>query len=146
MAEAMNLDKSILLDKVSGILGKKVGLNYNAYFEYYQELMPLVKDLFSGKNVSKAFDALQHTQQTVFAMIVGERFASMCDKMDIKSAEFKTATKIFSDFFKGATPDITMIVIRAQISMSRVHECMLLHDANFKSLMETVHNYGKENN
>jgi hypothetical protein len=143
MAETMNLDKSITLDKVSGILGKKVGLNYNAYFEYYQNLIPLVNNLFDGKSVTKEFNALQHTEQTVFAMIVGERFASLCDKLNIESVDFKNFTKIFSNFFKEVSPELTMIVIRSQLSMSRIDSCRLLHDTNFKQLMEVVHNYGK---
>ncbi|NBW58869.1 hypothetical protein EBR43_14065, partial [bacterium] len=77
--EERNWDSALLNKKVCGCVGKDAGIKYSNYYEHYQQLLPMIDDVFLGKDVSTRYNTLEPTKKLVACMITCARLATQLD-------------------------------------------------------------------
>lgn len=109
--EELNLPTDILLKKVSGCVGKQIGMQYEMYYNYYQKLLPLVDKIFTKTKAKKEFqdmmkqyNSLNPSEKFVALMITCSRFSNNLDKLVSVN---KTAAQLQKE---GKTPDYILSV------------------------------------
>src|ERR1700723_1627221 len=71
---------TLLNKKVSGCVGKDAGIKYSNYYEHYQQLLPMVEDIYNGKDVHTRYNTLEPTKKLVACMITCARLATQLDQ------------------------------------------------------------------
>ena len=74
--EEKGWNPSMLNKKVCGCVGKDAGIKYSNYYEHYQQLLPLIEDIYQGRDVSTRYNALEPTKKLVACMITCARLAN----------------------------------------------------------------------
>ena len=72
---------NLLNKKVCGCVGKDAGIKYSNYYEHYQQLLPLIEDVYQGKDVSVRYNTLEPTKKLVACMITCARLANQLDQI-----------------------------------------------------------------
>jgi len=116
--EELNWNYSILNKKVSGCVGKDVGIRYSSYYEHYQQLLPLVDDIFKGKNVISKYNPLEPTKKMVTCMIVCARLANILDQ--VKNKEIPVSLEYVGKFLQKVSSENVLVSIRSQIQTERM--------------------------
>ena len=140
--EEMKLSAEHLNYKVSGRVGKQAGLKYAHYYEHYQQLLPLVADLYAGKDVIKAYNKLEPTKKIVFGIIVGTRMANKFDETDESTPRNKLPKEVdlVGKFFSSISPENAYIVLRNQIQVNRMAAFDLDEHPAWADLVERINN------
>ncbi len=108
----------MLTDKVAGCVGKSAGIKYSQYYDHYQVLLPLIKDIFDGKNVEKEFNGFEQSKQMITCMITCARLARNID--ECKDGQSPDNSKIISNFMRQVDSEMALIAIRSQIGLQRM--------------------------
>lgn len=116
-AEEFNWSAKLIGEKVSGRVGKQAGLNYYSYYEHYQYLLPLIDQVFSGKNIDDQYDHLEPTKKIVTTMMVCSRFSLELDKS--KGKDYNLITNI-GRFMDHISPDDAYMAVKTQIEIVRI--------------------------
>lgn len=141
MGEENGWSSTLLNAKVSGCVGKAVGLKYAFYFQYYIELMPLIDKIFAGENVKDEYNALEPTKKLVACMIVCARFANMLDQAKVDDEGKRTLPKCYKHigtFLSKAGQENALISIRSQIQLDRIIRNQLDEIEYWKQMMEAI--------
>jgi len=87
--EELGLNDDIMIDKVSGCVGKQTGMKYKMYYQHYRKLLPLVDKIFNKTKNKKEFDSiiksysqLNPSEKFVALMIMCSRFSNNLDKLE----------------------------------------------------------------
>jgi len=119
--EAYGWNLNLLNSKVSGCVGKDAGLKYFNYYEHYQNLLPMIEDVFLGKDVSSKYATLAPTKRLVAAMIVCARLANQLDQLDAtNSNEQHPAIQNVGKFLKHVPYENVLVAVRSQIQIERI--------------------------
>jgi hypothetical protein len=130
--EKLGWSADLLNKKVCGRVGKSAGIKYSNYYEHYQQLLPMVNQVFKGEDVKKEFSKLEPTKQLVAGMIVGARFANQLD-------EGKTdSMKHVISFLQSIPEEIALLCMRCQIQNTRFVQHGWLDDAEWGPLFKTM--------
>lgn len=116
--EQYGWDSSFLNKKVCGCVGKDAGIKYSNYYEHYQQLLPMIEDIYLGKDVSTKYNALEPTKKLVACMITCARLAIQLDK----SSEERPPESIkhVGKFLQKVTQEHVLIAVRSQIQIHRL--------------------------
>lgn len=109
---------SLLNRKVSGCVGKSAGIKYSSYYEHYQQLLPMIDDIFNGKNVSSRYEPLEPTKKLVACMITCARLANQLDQTDEKNVPVSVGH--VGKFLQQVSYENTLVAVRSQIQISRL--------------------------
>lgn len=144
--EKFKMSKDLLNRKVSGCIGKQIGLKFSHYYDHYMELLPMVEQIYGGVNIVEHFKNLEPTKKLVTCMIVCSRLANQLDsapksaaeKSDKLSKELNNVAK----FLKNCKSEENVYVsIRSQVTLPRIMEHKLDEDVEWKPLL---HNLNKK--
>src|SRR5271169_2504460 len=61
--EEMGWNSYLLNKKVAGCVGKDAGIKYSHYYEHYMELLPMVENIYAGRDVSAQYGALMPSKK-----------------------------------------------------------------------------------
>ena len=151
--EKKGWNANLLTTKIAGCVGKKAGIKYSAYFDHYQVLLPIVKQIFEGKNLRVSeWNALEPAKQMVTTMIVCSRLARMLDekkdeqnklRAESPGKDFKRqqspAVDIIGTFLQERVDmEMSLISIRSQIGIERYMENELNKNAFFDGILTTI--------
>lgn len=117
--EAKKWNHKILATKVSGCIGKKVGIKYSAYFDHYQVLLPIVEKVMRGEEI-KGFGNLEQGKQIVACMIVCSRLSRILDDMKPGKKELPNEVDTVGSFLHTIDPEMSLIGVRSQIGLEKV--------------------------
>ncbi len=130
IAEKAKFDAETTYRMVAGCVGNATGLKYRAYFEHYQKILPLVEELFAGKDIKKKFQDLKTTEQLVISMIVCSRLSAVLDANEsaIKDQKGKkTLPKVVDDALTNSSKllleisqEYCLISVRSQLKIERI--------------------------
>ena len=134
--EALNCDSNLLYRKVCGSIGKQSGLKYQLYFEHYQELLPMIDNLFKGKDVRKEYEKLAPSKSLVAAMIACSRLANQMDKSGKDSPP--PALKHVGKFLSYVTYEAVLVAIRSQIQIQRMIDFNLDEHEDWKGTIDSI--------
>lgn len=118
--EGVNLSSELLNKKVSGCIGKDVGLRYSHYYTYYQSLLPLIEEIFKGKDIKAKFRTLEPSKQLIGTMIACSRLCSLMDTEEMKSKKLADGIANVGKFFKYVPSENILIAVRSQITIDRL--------------------------
>lgn len=119
-SEKYDWDKNLLKQKISGCIGKKVGIKYANYFDYYKSLLPMIDEIYKGKDVSSQYSKLEPTKKLVACTIASARLANMLDSLS--GEELAAAINNAGNFFTHVDDEYVLVSIRTQITHHRVHK------------------------
>lgn len=116
----------LILNKVAGFVGKKASLEFDAYYNYYQEIVPFVNKLMEGDFDTHLFQSFDPTKQLVSCMFVCTRFANELDKVESKPGvvpEIPECGRTVSRFLKHCSEGLeeqVLISMRTQVTIKRM--------------------------
>lgn len=118
--EKLGWSSGLLNKKVSGCVGKDAGIKYSNYYEHYQQLLPMIEEIFKGKDVSSSYARLEPTKKIVACMITCARLAAKLDESDASSPpdDVKHVGKFFQS--KSVEPENILVSVRSQIQIDRI--------------------------
>jgi len=109
---------ALLNKKVCGCVGKDAGIKYSNYYEYYQELLPMIEKVYQGENVSDVYNILEPTKKLVACMITCARLATQLDQAD--ENEPPVSVKHVGKFLQRVSYENVLVAVRSQIQIERL--------------------------
>jgi len=116
--ESHGWNTTLLNNKVSGCVGKDAGIKYSNYYEHYQQLLPMIEDLYNGKDIKSRYAPLEPTKKLVACMITCARLATQLDNSDVNNPP--PAIKYVGRFLRDVSYENTLVAVRSQIQISRL--------------------------
>jgi hypothetical protein len=111
---------ALLNKKVCGCVGKEAGIKYSNYYEHYQQLLPMVEDIFQGQDVMSRYNALEPTKKLVACMIACARMANQFDQTADPTKGHPAATKHVGKFLSKCSHENVLVAVRSQIQIDRL--------------------------
>jgi hypothetical protein len=109
---------NLLNKKVCGCVGKDAGIKYSIYYEHYQQLLPLIENVYQGKDVSSEYAALEPTKKLVACMITCARLANLLDlATDLVAPE---TVKYVGRFLQKVSYENVLVAVRSQVQIERL--------------------------
>ncbi len=136
--EENNWRVDVLVTKVSGCIGKQIGMQFQHYYDHYQVLLPVVDKIFKGQVVQKEFDKMERTKQIVCAMIACARLGTKLD--ECKEGEYPESAGVIAKFLLGVESEIALIAARSQINLDRIIQHGLDEEPNWSKLLDQINN------
>lgn len=109
----------LLNKKVAGCVGKDAGIKYSNYYEHYMELLPMVDDIYAGKDVSHRYLPLEPTKQIVACMIACSRLATELDQIEI-GQELPPSIRNMGKFLAKVSYENVLVAVRSQVQIDRI--------------------------
>lgn len=116
--ESMGASPDLLNKKVCGCVGKDAGIKYSNYYEHYQQLLPMVEDIYQGKNVINKYNVLEPTKKLVACMITCARLATQLDQS--KGQEVPLSVGYVGKFLQQVSYENVLVAVRSQIQITRM--------------------------
>jgi hypothetical protein len=111
-------NSALLNKKVCGCVGKDAGIKYSNYYEHYQQLLPMIEDIYLGKDVSAKYNTLEPTKKLVACMITCARLATQLDNSD--ESKPPESIKHVGKFLQKVTQENVLVAVRSQIQIHRL--------------------------
>ena len=109
----------LLNKKVSGCIGKDAGIKYSNYYEHYLELIPMVEEIYAGRDVSAKYSTLEPTKKLVACMIACTRLANQLDHVEV-GGELPPAIKHVGKFLHKVSHENVLVAVRSQVQIERL--------------------------
>lgn len=116
--ESIGWNSDTLNEKVAGCIGKEIGIKYSNYYEHYQQLLPMIEDIYKGKDVSARYKALEPTKKLVACMITCARLATQLD--NAKTSKDLDNVGFVGKFLQNVAYENVLVAVRSQIQISRL--------------------------
>jgi len=115
--EEQGWNTALLKQKVHGCVGKAAGIKYDIYYEHYQQLLPMIDDLFRGKDILDQYEKMEPSKKMVACMIACTRLAN---QLDLATPEQPPPTiSIIGKFLQHVSYENAYIAIRGSIQLER---------------------------
>lgn len=109
---------NLLNKKVCGCVGKDAGIKYSNYYEHYQQLLPMIEEIYQGKDVSSRYNTLEPTKKLVACMITCARLATQLDQAN--ESEPPQSIKHVGKFLQKVSYENVLVAVRSQIQIDRL--------------------------
>lgn len=116
--EDRNWNTYLLNKKVSGCVGKDAGIKYSNYYEHYMELLPMVEDIYAGRDVHAKYATLEPTKKLVACMITCARLAAQLDQ--VEGMELPPSIKHVGKFLHKVSHENVLVAVRSQVQIERL--------------------------
>lgn len=139
----------LMMQKVSGCVGKKSGIKYMTFYEHYIELLPLATKILAGEELNNNtwnFDNLEPTKKLVLTMSACSKYAKLLDDniaktnknhISLDANTIKIGKNLVKYLKSNIDPEMALICIRSQIGSDRLLTCNLLNDNIWGPLLES---------
>jgi hypothetical protein len=127
---------TLLNKKVSGCVGKDAGIKYSNYYEHYMELLPMIEDVYLGKDVSAKYRSLEPTKQLVACMITCARLATHLDNS--RGKELSPSVVYVGKFLKKVSYENVLVAVRSQIQIARLVEHNLDEHPEWEEILNKI--------
>jgi hypothetical protein len=134
--EKLGWSSEILNKKVSGCVGKDAGIKYSNYYDHYMELLPMVEDVFLGKDVVAKYKPLEPSKKLVACMIVCARLASQLDS--VEDDTLPTSVKYVGKFLTNVANENVLVSVRSQIQIERLLKHKLDEMVHWKDVLGKI--------
>lgn len=134
--ERLGWSKEMLIKKVRGCVGKEAGIRYAQYYEYYQDLLPMVEDIFKGNDVSEKYNSLEPGQQLIAAMITCARLANQMDQN--QEGGLPESVRHIGKFLQIVSYENVLVAVRSQITIDRIVKYNLDEQSEWRDLLSKI--------
>lgn len=134
--EERNWSPTLLNKKVCGCVGKDAGIKYSNYYEHYQQLLPMIEDVYQGKDVSSRYNTLEPTKKLVACMITCARLATQLDhaKVDDPPISIQHVGK----FLQKVSYENVLVAVRSQIQIDRMVKYNLDEHPDWEQVLNKI--------
>ena len=108
----------LLNKKVCGCVGKDAGIKYSNYYEHYQQLLPMIDEIYQGRDVSGRYNTLEPTKKLVACMITCARLATQLDQAN--ENEPPKSIQHVGKFLQKVSYENVLVAVRSQIQIDRL--------------------------
>lgn len=115
--EEMGWSHYLLNKKVAGCVGKDAGIKYSHYYEHYMELLPMVEDIYAGRDVAAKYNSLEPSKKLIGCMIACARFAALLDQVE---GDLPPSVKSVGKFLNKVSHENVLVAVRSQIQIERL--------------------------
>jgi AAA domain (dynein-related subfamily) len=134
--EDLGWSTTLLNKKVCGCVGKDAGIKYSNYYEHYQQLLPLIEDVYQGKDVTNRYNVLEPTKKLVACMITCARLANQLDQSSDtnppQSAEY------VGKFLQKVSYENVLVAVRSQIQIDRLVKFNLDEHPDWEQVLNKI--------
>jgi hypothetical protein len=134
--EERNWSPSLLNKKVCGCVGKDAGIKYSNYYEHYQQLLPMIEEIYQGKDVSNRYKVLEPTKKLVACMITCARLATQLDHS--KTDEPPQSIKHVGKFLQTVSYENVLVAVRSQIQIDRMVKFNLDEHPDWEQVLSKI--------
>lgn len=134
--EDRNWNTDLLNKKVCGCVGKDAGIKYSNYYEHYQQLLPMIEEVYQGKDVSSRYNVLEPTKKLVACMITCARLANQLDGS--KPEEPPVSIKHVGKFLQKASYENVLVSVRSQITIDRLVKFNLDEHPDWEQVLNKI--------
>ena len=127
---------TMLNKKVCGCVGKDAGIKYSNYYEHYQQLLPMIEDVYQGKDVSARYNVLEPTKKLVACMITCARLATQLDQAD--ENDTPTSVKHVGKFLQRVSYENVLVAVRSQIQIERLVKFNLDEHPDWEQVLNKI--------
>jgi hypothetical protein len=127
---------TLLNKKVCGCVGKDAGIKYSNYYEHYQQLLPLIEDVYQGKDVSSRYNVLEPTKKLVACMITCARLATQLDQAD--EANPPGSIKHVGKFLQKVSYENVLVAVRSQVQIDRIVKFNLDEHPDWQEVLSKI--------
>lgn len=127
---------SLLNKKVCGCVGKDAGIKYSNYYEHYQQLLPMVEDIYQGKDVSGRYNTLEPTKKLVACMITCARLATQLDQANENDPP--TCIKHVGKFLQKVSYENVLVAVRSQVQIDRLVKFNLDEHPDWEQVLNKI--------
>lgn len=135
--ENNNWDSGLLNQKVAGCVGKDAGIKYSNYYEHYQQLLPMIEDIYKGKNVISRYNPLEPTKKLVACMITCARLATQLDKAKTEE-DLPESVKYVGRFLNEVSNEYVLVAVRSQIQINRLVKFNLDEHPDWENVLNKI--------
>ena len=122
--------------KVFGCVGKDAGIKYSNYYEHYQQLLPMIEEIYQGKDVSARYNALEPTKKLVACMITCARLATQLDQS--VNSEPPVSIKHVGKFLQKVSYENVLVAVRSQIQIDRLVQFNLDEHPDWEQVLSKI--------
>jgi hypothetical protein len=126
---------NLLNKKVCGCVGKDAGIKYSNYYDHYQQLLPMIEEIYQGKNVIARYQALEPGKQLVACMITCSRLAT---QLDNAKDEPPPAVKYVGKFLQKVSYENVLVAVRSQIQIDRLVKFSLDEHPEWEEVLNMI--------
>jgi hypothetical protein len=134
--ESFGWSTTLLNKKVSGCVGKDAGIKYSNYYEHYQQLLPMIEDIFHGKDVASRYAPLEPTKKLVACMITCARLATQLDQSD--PSEMLPSVSYVGRFLQKVSYENVLVAVRSQIQIDRLVKFSLDEHPDWEDVLSQI--------
>lgn len=134
--EARNWNSALLNRKVCGCIGKDAGIKYSNYYEHYQQLLPMIENVFEGKDITAKYNSLEPTKKLVACMITCARLATQLD--NAKDGKLPVTVKHVGNFLQNVSYETVLVAVRSQIQLDRIINFSLDEQPEWEPLLNKI--------
>jgi hypothetical protein len=134
--EEKSWSPSLLNKKVCGCVGKDAGIKYSNYYEHYQQLLPMIEDIYQGRDVTARYNALEPTKKLVACMITCARLAAQLDQAT--EQEPPPAVRHVGRFLQKASYENVLVAVRSQIQIDRLVKYSLDEHPDWEQVLNKI--------
>jgi hypothetical protein len=126
----------LLNKKVCGCVGKDAGIKYSNYYEHYQQLLPMIEEVYQGKDVSARYNVLEPTKRLVACMITCARLATQLDQA--LENEPPPSIKHVGKFLQKVSYENVLVAVRSQIQIDRLVKFNLDEHPDWEQVLNKI--------
>jgi hypothetical protein len=137
VGEASGWDVDVIIDKVSGYVGKKAGIDYRMYYTNYKVLLPIVDRIMAGEDYKSEWKKLSPTEKLYTTVIVCGRFSTELDANTPATPPNKLI-KTVGKFMQQAGYENVLASVRQVLSIKRVIRYNLDEHKDWEGLLPKI--------
>jgi len=127
---------TLLNKKVCGCVGKDAGIRYSNYYEHYQQLLPMIEDIFQGRDVIARYNVLEPTKKLVACMITCARLANQLDQAS--ENELPPSVRFVGKFLQKVSHENVLVAVRSQIQIERLVKFNLDEHTDWEMVLNKI--------
>ena len=135
--EKLGWSTYLLNKKVSGCVGKDAGIKYSNYYEHYIELLPMIEDIYNGREVAAKYNAMEPSKKMITCMIVCARLAAYLDLVE-KGGELPPAVKHVGKFLNKVGHEDVLVAVRSQVQIDRLVKFNLDEHPDWSEVLSSI--------
>lgn len=134
--EERGWSSTLLNKKVCGCVGKDAGIKYSNYYEHYQQLLPMIEEIYQGKDVSSRYNVLEPTKKLVACMITCARLANQLDLSSVE--EPPKSIEHVGKFLQKVPYENVLVAVRSQIQIDRLVKYSLDEHPSWQDVLSKI--------
>jgi hypothetical protein len=142
--ESMKASKELMVNKVAGMVGKQVGLQFDMYYNFYHDVLPMIDAVFAGEplgEMMRLYNGFDPGKRLVTCMIACARLGTQLDTFKPgPTSQGNRILRTVGSFMNECSPENILVAVRSQLGVGRLAKWDLNEDETWKDVLGQVTN------